>query len=130
LREAYERALQDAAKGNHSAAIERLRDALLKYPSSVPDTLTFLGVELLRTNQLTEAVGCFEQVARSIPRVGFAHSNLGLSLMLTGQSERAECELRMALELDQADTKAKVMLEALLENKRKHNQDAKSSPRP
>jgi len=115
---ALEKAMHDSEMGDHVAARGRLMEALVKYPASAPYTQSLLGVECIETRQYVEAVTWFKQAARALPHESAAHSNLGLSLALSGELEHGEQEIRRALELDKTNIKASQILEALLLHKR------------
>jgi tetratricopeptide (TPR) repeat protein len=99
--------------GKHAAAIEALQAALVKHPAAEPYLDNMLGAEYLNTNQLEAAVASFGEAARILPRESGTHSNLGLSLALSGHFELAEKELCKALELDKTSANARTILEAL-----------------
>ena len=99
--------------GKHAAAIEALQEALVKHPAAEPYLDNMLGAEYLNTNQLEAAVASFGEAARILPRESGTHSNLGLSLALSGHFELAETELCKALELDKTSANARTILEAL-----------------
>jgi tetratricopeptide (TPR) repeat protein len=102
-----------AELGKHTAAIEALQEALLKHPSAKPYLDSMLGAEYLNTNQLAAAVASFGEAVRIMPHEAGTHSNLGLSLALTGHFDMAEKELSKALELDKNCANAKTILEAM-----------------
>jgi tetratricopeptide (TPR) repeat protein len=130
-RRMLEKARHNAEMGDHTAAIEGLRDALVKQPAAAPYIHSLLGIEYLETRQFAAAVLAFEKSARLMPHEAATHSNFGLSLAVAGQFDRAEKELRKALELDHTNTKAKGILEALLVAKRTPNQAAGAAgPKP
>ena len=121
-RRALERALHQSELGNHTTAMERLREAMVEYPRAAPYTLTLLGAELVEARQYTDAVDAFEQDVRTMPHLSAAHSNLGLSLALIGNADAAERELRQALVLDHGNSKARHILEAVLVSQRRSPQ--------
>ena len=110
--------LQEARRaadaGDHPGAIRTLEKTLAKYPDSAAWTRSMLGVEYLKTYQLPAAVAALEQAVLLLPRDGVNRSNYGLSLVLSGQYDRAQQELRRALELDPRNLKAKQLLDALI----------------
>ncbi len=110
--------LQDARRavdaGDHPGAIRSLEKTLAKYPDSAAWAQSMLGVEYLKTYQLPAAVSALEQAVRLLPRDGVNRSNYGLALVLSGQYDRAQQELRRALELDPRNLKTKQLLDALL----------------
>jgi tetratricopeptide (TPR) repeat protein len=103
-----------ADTGDHPGAIRILKKTLAKYPDSAAWAQSMLGVEYLKTYQLPAAVSALEQAVLLLPRDGVNRSNYGLSLVLTGQYDRARQELRRALELDPRNLKCKQLLDALL----------------
>jgi Flp pilus assembly protein TadD len=123
-RRLFEKAMHFAEMGNHHAAIDGLRDALVKCPADAPYAHNLLGLEYIETHEYTEAKDSFAEAARLMPRESSNHSNLGLSLAIVGDWETAEKEERKALQLDKSNSKARVILEALLVRKRKAS-DAK-----
>ena len=108
-----------AELGNHHAAIDGLRDALAKCPSDAPYAHNLLGLEYIEVHQYTDAKDSFAEAARLMPRESSNHSNLGLSLAIIGEWETAEKEERKALQLDKSNSKARLILEALLVHKSK-----------
>jgi tetratricopeptide (TPR) repeat protein len=106
-----------AAKGDHPKAIAKLQLAL-KEPSAIPYANSMLGTEYLRTNQVPAAIKSLEQAIKLLPRSAVDHANLGFALFLSGLAERAEQEVRKALELDhtlhQNDEKTRRVLSLIL----------------
>ncbi|HEY1756364.1 MAG TPA: hypothetical protein VGG72_13265 [Bryobacteraceae bacterium] len=88
-----------AAMGDHNKAIDELKLAL-KERSAVPYAYSLLGTEYLRLNQVPAAIGDLEQAVKLLPRSAINHANLGYALYLMGSVERAELEIRRALDLD------------------------------
>jgi len=76
-----------------------------------------LGVEYIKTDRFDAAVTSFEQAVLLLPHDAVSRSNFGLSLATTGQYDRAERELRRALELDRTSFKTRELLEVLLDAK-------------
>ena len=99
--------------GNHSAAIEDLQKTMVKYPGSAPYAYNLLGREYIEHREYAKAQESFAEAARLMPHESAPHSNLGLSLAMLGQWERAEQEIRRALQLDRANAKAKQILEMM-----------------
>ncbi len=117
-RQLLETALNFARRGNHTAAINSLRDALVKYPADAPYVHNLLGFEFLETNQLMEAKNSYEEAVRLMPHESPNHANYALSLAVIGELDSAEKEVRTAIELDKGNAKAKSILELLLKRKR------------
>jgi tetratricopeptide (TPR) repeat protein len=92
--------------GNHSAAIEDLQKTMVKYPGSMP-------YAYIERREYVKAQESFAEAARLMPHESVPHSNLALSLAILGQWERAEREVRKALQLDRANAKAKQILEMM-----------------
>ena len=108
-----QKAVHISQLGNHAAAIDALRDALVKQPEAEPYIESLLGMEYLETRQWEAAVASFGKAAILMPHETASHSNLGLSLAVSGQLELAEKELHKALQLDHDNEKAKDILEAV-----------------
>ncbi|HEX3681385.1 MAG TPA: tetratricopeptide repeat protein [Bryobacteraceae bacterium] len=127
-RRAMEDANREAESGNHSAAIEDLRKAVVKYPVSAPYAYNLLGREYIDSGEYVKAEESFEEATRLMPHDSAHHSNLGLSLVILGQWDRAEQELRKALQLDRANAKAKQILEELKAWRSKKSAASKAAP--
>jgi Flp pilus assembly protein TadD len=95
-----QKALHSSETGDHAAAIQELQTTLIKCPGTGAYVYSLLGVEYLRTGQLPEAVDVLERAVNLLPHDASNHANLGLALACRGQYERAQPELRRALELD------------------------------
>ena len=93
-------ALGYAKKGEHWRAIATLREGMAKVRAVVPYAHGLLGIEYMRTGRDAEAVPEFTQAAGFFPHDAAVHSNLALSLCVTGQLDSAEREARMALYLN------------------------------
>jgi Flp pilus assembly protein TadD len=121
--------LQDAQRaadaGDDAAAIERLETILAKYPESAAWAQPMLGVEYLKTYQLQKALPALEQAVVLLPRDAVSRSNLGLCLILTNQYDRAEKELRRAVQLDSRIAKTRELLQLLLS---KRHQELAQNP--
>jgi len=124
-RRLFEKAMHFAELGNHHAAIDGLRDALVKCPSDAPYAHNLLGLEYIEVQQYGDAKESFAEAVRLMPRESSNHSNLGLSLAIVGDWDTAEKEERKALQLDRSNSKAQLILEALLVRKRKEVTNAK-----
>lgn len=117
-RRRLEKALHLAELGEHPAAIQELRETLVKEPSSAPYAQNLLGVEYVESRQFDEARSSFEEAVRLMPHQSINHSNLGYSLAVAGDWNSAEEEARKAIRLDPANVKAKSLLELLLHARR------------
>jgi tetratricopeptide (TPR) repeat protein len=98
-----------AAMGDHEEAIAELQLAL-KERSAIPYAHSLLGSEYLRINQVPAAIEALEQAVKLLPRSAANHSNLGYALFLLGDLERAEWEVRRALDLDHNNEKTRLVL--------------------
>jgi len=107
------KALHLAELGKHSAAIQELREMLVKEPSSAPYAQNLLGIEYVENQQFAEARSSFEEAVRLMPHESANHSNLGYSLAVAGDWNSAQAEARRAIELDPANTRAKSLLDLL-----------------
>ena len=122
-RQMLQRAQHAAIAGDHANAVQLLEAMLAKYPDSSAWTQPLLGVEYMKTDQFTAAVTSFEQAVLLLPRSAVDRSNLGVSLAAVGLYDRAERELRRALELDSDNIKAKQLLAVLIDNGLVRNRD-------
>jgi tetratricopeptide (TPR) repeat protein len=102
-----------AAMGNHHKAIAQLQ-AALKERSAIPYAHSMLGIEYLKTNQVPAAVAELEQAVTLLPRNVADHSNLAYALLLSGDLDRGEKEVREALELDRNNSKTRMVLSWIL----------------
>jgi tetratricopeptide (TPR) repeat protein len=118
-RRRLEKALRLSVLGKHPAAIEELRETLVKEPSSAPYAQSLLGVEYVESGRFDEARGSFEEAVRLMPHESVNHSNLGFSLAVAGDWNSAEQEARTAIQLDPANTRAKTLLELIRGRKTK-----------
>ena len=117
-RHRLEKALHLSELGEHPAAIQELREALVKEPSSAPYAQNLLGVEYVENRQYAEAINSFEEAVRLMPHESVNHSNLGYSLAVEGNWNSAEQEARTAIQLDPMNSKAKSLLDTLLHRRR------------
>lgn len=118
-RRLLEKAMHLANLGDHAAAIQDLRQALVKEPSSAPYAHNLLGLEYIEEKQFAQARSSFEEAVRLMPGESANHSNLGFSLAIAGDLNSAEREARKALQLDTTNSRAKSLLDLLLLHKRK-----------
>jgi tetratricopeptide (TPR) repeat protein len=77
-----------------------LRKTLAKYPDSGAYVYSLIGVEYLKTSRIPEAVDALEQAVQLLPHDASNHANLGLAWYAEAQYDRAELELKRALDLD------------------------------
>ncbi|HEY6346317.1 MAG TPA: hypothetical protein VIY49_32915 [Bryobacteraceae bacterium] len=97
------------SSGDHGRAIEELNRAL-KEPSAIPYAHAMLGVEYLKTAQIGPAIEQLELASQMLPHDASVHSNFAYALFLTGDLDRAEREVRRALELDSGNKGAHLVL--------------------
>jgi Flp pilus assembly protein TadD len=112
-----QQALQTSGKGDHAGAIQQLQKTLAKCPGSGAYVYSLLGVEYLKTDQIPQAVETLEQAVNLLPHDASNHANLGLAVVLSGQYDRAQQELRRALELDPHNSLAAQLVNALAVSK-------------
>lgn len=117
-REMIEKAQRTAQAGDHLAAIEQLTKALAKHPESAAWIQPLLGVEYLRTDQNRAAIEALEQAVLLLPRDPINRSNLGLSLAIAGQFDRAQQELHQAIQLDASNDTTRRLLAVVEANQR------------
>jgi tetratricopeptide (TPR) repeat protein len=94
------KALEISDHGDHARAIEQLEKTLAKCPGTDAYVDSLLGVEYLKTEQIREAVDALQQSVKLLPHDASNHANLGLAYFSEAQYDRAEGELKRALELD------------------------------
>ncbi len=120
-----DRALKLSRRGDHAAAVAALKDTFAKQPASEPYVRSLLGIEYMKMAQIPLAAIELERAVALFPHEAANHSNFALSLYDLRQYDRAEVEVRKALELDANSKPAKMILQAVLER-----QKARSSPAP
>jgi len=108
-----QKALQISESGDHPGAVKQLQKTLAKCPDSAAYADSLIGVEYLKTNQIPEAIDALEQAVKLLPHDASNHANLGLAWVADGKYDRAEPELRRALELDPNNAMAARLLGAL-----------------
>jgi tetratricopeptide (TPR) repeat protein len=108
-----QKALQISEAGDHAGAVKQLQKTLAKFSDAGAYVYSLLGVEYLKTDQIPEAVDALEQAVKLLPHDASNHANLGLALLSNRQYDRAEPELRTALELDPHYAMASQLLNAL-----------------
>lgn len=106
-------AIETSEAGHHAAAIEQLQRTLVKFPDTGAYVYSLLGVEDLKTGQIPDAVHALEQAVTLLPLDASNHANLGLALACKGQYDRAESELKRALDLDAHNKIAAQLLNTL-----------------
>jgi tetratricopeptide (TPR) repeat protein len=106
-----------ASAGIHSRAIQELTRAL-KEPSAIPYAHAMLGVEYLKTAQAALAIEQLEPASQMLPHDASIHSNFAYALLLTGDLDRAEREVRRALELDSGNKAAQLVLSYIVRARR------------
>src|SRR6185295_2633005 len=92
----YDKAVEQAGKGDHTKAIEELKLAIKEYPSF---TLAFneLGVQYLKMNQLENADEAFQSALKINPDAVVALINLGIANFMMKRYGEAVPILRKAL---------------------------------
>ena len=106
-----------AAAGEHQKAMEQFRNASSE-PTAVFYAHGLLGTEYLKTGNIASAVEELVEAVGLMPGEAAIRSNLGYALFLTGQSDRAERQLREAIKLDHTATEPRYVLGLLLLDKR------------
>jgi tetratricopeptide (TPR) repeat protein len=105
-----------ASSGDHGRAIEELNLAL-REPSAIPYAHAMLGVEYLKTARAAAAIEHLEPAAQMLPHDAAIHSNFAYALFLTGDLDRAEREVRRALELDSTNKGAQLVLNYIVRSR-------------
>ncbi len=96
-RDLYEQALAASNAGDHKKAIENLKKAV----SIAPDflmALNELGMQYLKVNELNLAHDSLVLALRQDPEPFILHLNYGLILLQRKQFDKAEAEMRIALD--------------------------------
>jgi tetratricopeptide (TPR) repeat protein len=109
-----------AERGEHEKAIATLEQAMAKIRELRPYAHQILGVEYMRVGRAPEAIAELAEAVDLFPHDAAAHSNLAVSLCMTGQMNRAEQEARLALYLDPLAHSAQVLLSDIEETKARH----------
>jgi Flp pilus assembly protein TadD len=100
-------------KGDPAREIQELRKAL-DNQSARPYALGMLGVALLRTGQVPEAVTVLERAVQILPGDATNHSNLGYAHFILGHVQQAERAVARALEIDRDRPQARYMMGLIL----------------
>jgi tetratricopeptide (TPR) repeat protein len=95
-----QKALHKSEAGDHAGAVKQLQKTLGNFPDSGAYVYSLIGVEYLKTDQIPEAVDALQQAVKLLPHDASNHANLGLALFSEARYDRAEPELRRALELE------------------------------
>jgi tetratricopeptide (TPR) repeat protein len=119
-RQALHAALVTMDNGNHEDAVRQLRQAIEKYPDTVPYAVSLLGIEYIRLQQFGEAADSLQQAVALLPHDALNHYHLGLSLACAGDYERGEQEVRRAIQLDPRNTTMHALLETLESTRKVH----------
>ena len=90
------RAQQYARAGNHTKAIEVLKEALVE-GSALGYARSILGVEYLKIGDLRAAIANLKEAVTLLPWLVANHSNLGYALCQSGDRKVGERELREAI---------------------------------
>jgi Flp pilus assembly protein TadD len=111
-----QKAFQLSGAGEHAGAVKQLEKILDRCPEADAYVYSLLGVEYLKTGQISEAVNALERAVRLLPHDASNHANLGVGLVCKGQYDRAERELKRALDLDAHNAVASQLLGELASN--------------
>lgn len=96
-----DRALQQAQRGEVSAAMESVQLLLRVQPDST-DALQVLGMLLTKSGRATEAVRHLERAVAVDPNFATYRNNLGNALLQVGRHEDAATHYRAAIALDRS----------------------------
>ena len=114
-----------AKKGQHSRAIATMREGAVKVRSLIPYSHAFLGIEYVQTGHVKEAVPELKESTELFPHDAAGHSNLALSLCLTGELDGAEREAKLALYLEPTLASAAEIVQVIEEQKAHRDPSAK-----
>jgi Flp pilus assembly protein TadD len=112
-RKMLERAQRYSRSGDYAREIEQLRLALDER-SARPYALGMLGVALLRTGQVQQAITELERAVQLLPHDPTIHSNLGYAYGLTRQLDRAERSVERSLEIDRHRPRTRYLMGLIL----------------
>ena len=86
--------------GDHRRAIATVKEGTARVRSLIPYSHGLLGIEYMQTGNVRDAVTEMKESIEMFPHDAPGHSNLALSLCLTGDLEGAEREAKLALYLE------------------------------
>jgi len=115
VRQRLASAMERMESGDHETAIGQLLETLAKYPDSAPYVHNLLGVEYVKTDRFTDAVTSLQKAVVLLPHDAMTHYNLGLALICTRDYDRAEQQVRLAVDLDPKNTRMQARLKALVD---------------
>ncbi|MDX6382600.1 MAG: hypothetical protein QOK48_173 [Blastocatellia bacterium] len=104
-----DRGIRFYAQGNTKDAIMALRLAV-KQDKNDSRAWYYLGLALLRDDDLKNARKSFEAAVKLQPDFGFAHTGWAYTLMAAGRNDEAAREARRGIELNSKDTQAHYVL--------------------
>lgn len=104
-----DRGIRLYAQGDTKGSISALR-AALKQDKADGLAWYYLGLALVRTDDLRNARKAFETAVKLKPDLGFAHTGLAFTLMTMGQDTQAAREASRAIELNPSDAEAHYIL--------------------
>jgi Flp pilus assembly protein TadD len=116
-RQEIEKARDYSNAGNHQRAIQELKRVLSQQTSAAPYVRSMLGFEYLQIGRVEEATVELEHAVRLLPHEAINHSNLALSLYAARRCQRADAEVRRALELDPHDETTKLLFDSISSKK-------------
>jgi TonB family protein len=96
-------------QGDNKGAVKIL-GALVKKEKTDADAWYFLGLALVRDEDLKNARKAFEATVKLKPDFGFAHTGLAYTLMAAAKNDEAAREARKAIELSAVDPQAHYVL--------------------
>ncbi len=113
--------MQTSEAGDHAGAVQQLQKTLVQYPNSAAYVYSLIGIEFLKTGEILKAVDALQHAVTLLPHDAANHANLGLALICNGRYDRAEPELKRALDLDSHNMVASRLLTALALKKNEQN---------
>lgn len=125
-RKLLDKARRYSHEGEHAKAIQELKQALNE-PSAVPYARSMLGAELLKMKDVQGALPELEEAVLLLPDSAANHSNLGLALCLSGQTERGEREVQEALKLNGNSPQARFLIGVILLDRNTHDPAARDN---
>lgn len=124
----YNRALESSAKGDHTKAVEQLKQAIAYYPAFVT-ALNELGVQYIILKQLDKAADTLRSAVNLAPNQFQPRLNYGIALLNQMKFEEAEIQLREAIRTQDIAATAHMYLGIALVSLKKYDEATKELER-
>lgn len=124
----YNKALESAAKGEHTKAAEQLRHAIALYPAFVT-AMNELGVQYIFLKDFEKAVEALRSAVNLAPTQFQPRLNYGVALLNQMKFEEAEAQLREAVKTADSAATAHMYLGIALVNLKRYDEATKELER-